>query len=218
MRNARSVWLAIFLGGLVAGTVDIGAASLISGRDPLFILHVIAGGLIGKDAAFFGRCRDGGAGAAAAMGDVNSHRGHLRVRHANAPCNLANVGTERCGVRYHHLLGDELCRSASLRLSPGAAFHACRLCREYGRDASVSGLSSPGSQHALTQGSLLSAEMSCRRKRRRSVYGWSAAFQPQIPGQPSFVSWASFSQFCASVAQPSAISTYQSRLSPGGRF
>jgi uncharacterized membrane protein YagU involved in acid resistance len=59
MRNARSVWLAIFLGGLVAGTVDIGAASLISGRDPLFILHVIAGGLIGKDAAF-----SGGAGTA----------------------------------------------------------------------------------------------------------------------------------------------------------
>jgi uncharacterized membrane protein YagU involved in acid resistance len=57
MRNARSVWLAIFLGGLVAGTVDIGAASLISGRDPLFILHVIAGGLIGKDAAFSGGAR-----------------------------------------------------------------------------------------------------------------------------------------------------------------
>src|SRR6202000_1215351 len=34
--------------GIVAGTVDIGAASLISGYDPLFISRFIAGGLLGK--------------------------------------------------------------------------------------------------------------------------------------------------------------------------
>jgi len=39
---------AMLLGGLVAGTVDIGAASLINGRSPLFIGQIIAGGLLGK--------------------------------------------------------------------------------------------------------------------------------------------------------------------------
>jgi uncharacterized membrane protein YagU involved in acid resistance len=39
---------AIFLGGVVAATIDIGAASLISGRSPAFIMQAIAGGLLGK--------------------------------------------------------------------------------------------------------------------------------------------------------------------------
>jgi uncharacterized membrane protein YagU involved in acid resistance len=52
--RARSIWPAILLGGLTAGTIDIGAAALISGRGVVFILHVIAGGLIGKTAAFSG--------------------------------------------------------------------------------------------------------------------------------------------------------------------
>jgi uncharacterized membrane protein YagU involved in acid resistance len=39
---------AMLLGGLVAGTVDIGAASLINGRSPVFIGQIIAGGLLGK--------------------------------------------------------------------------------------------------------------------------------------------------------------------------
>jgi uncharacterized membrane protein YagU involved in acid resistance len=39
---------AIFLGGIIAGTIDIGAASLISGRSPAFIMQAIAGGLLGK--------------------------------------------------------------------------------------------------------------------------------------------------------------------------
>ena len=39
---------AILIAGIVAGTVDIGAASLISGYDPLFISRFIAGGLLGK--------------------------------------------------------------------------------------------------------------------------------------------------------------------------
>jgi hypothetical protein len=54
MGRTRAIWLAILVGGFIAGTIDVGAASLISGRDPVFILHVIAGGLIGKDAAFSG--------------------------------------------------------------------------------------------------------------------------------------------------------------------
>jgi uncharacterized membrane protein YagU involved in acid resistance len=41
---------AILFGGLIAGTVDIGAASLISGRNPVFISQFIAGGLLGKPA------------------------------------------------------------------------------------------------------------------------------------------------------------------------
>ncbi len=39
---------AILLGGLIAGTVDIGAASLINGRSPVFIGQIIAGGLLGR--------------------------------------------------------------------------------------------------------------------------------------------------------------------------
>jgi uncharacterized membrane protein YagU involved in acid resistance len=45
---------AILVGGLLAGTIDIGAASLISMLSPVFILHVVASGLIGRDAAFSG--------------------------------------------------------------------------------------------------------------------------------------------------------------------
>jgi len=41
---------AMLLGGLVAGTVDIGAASLINGRSPVFIGQIIAGGLLGNPA------------------------------------------------------------------------------------------------------------------------------------------------------------------------
>lgn len=39
---------AIFLGGVIAATIDIAAASLISGRSPAFIMQAIAGGLLGK--------------------------------------------------------------------------------------------------------------------------------------------------------------------------
>jgi hypothetical protein len=49
----RSVLTAILLGGFVAGTIDIGAAMLISGKSVAFILQFIASGLIGK-AAFQG--------------------------------------------------------------------------------------------------------------------------------------------------------------------
>ncbi len=50
----RHPFAAILLGGFVAGTIDIGAASLISMLRPVFILHVVASGLIGHDAAFAG--------------------------------------------------------------------------------------------------------------------------------------------------------------------
>lgn len=42
---AATLW-----GGFVAGTIDIGAASLISGYSPLVILKYIAGGVLGKEA------------------------------------------------------------------------------------------------------------------------------------------------------------------------
>jgi len=44
---------AILVGGLVAGTVDIGAASLINSVSPVLICHYIASGILGK-AAFSG--------------------------------------------------------------------------------------------------------------------------------------------------------------------
>jgi uncharacterized membrane protein YagU involved in acid resistance len=48
MTMSFSTPMAILLGGLVAGTLDIGAAALINGRSPLVILLVIASGLLGK--------------------------------------------------------------------------------------------------------------------------------------------------------------------------
>ncbi|WP_139350787.1 hypothetical protein [Rhodanobacter sp. C01] len=54
MANARSTtWIAILYGGFIAGTIDIGVASLINGISPLVILRAIASGLLGK-AAFQG--------------------------------------------------------------------------------------------------------------------------------------------------------------------
>src|SRR6516162_509646 len=51
MRGHHSQIMAILLGGSVAGIIDIGAACLINMLDPVVILHVIAAGLIGRDAA-----------------------------------------------------------------------------------------------------------------------------------------------------------------------
>jgi uncharacterized membrane protein YagU involved in acid resistance len=47
-RKERDVFTAILLGGVIAATIDIGAACVMSGRSPGFILQVIAGGLLGK--------------------------------------------------------------------------------------------------------------------------------------------------------------------------
>lgn len=59
MPNSRpTLWPAILAGGLIASTVDIGAASLISWLNPVVILHAIASGVLGR-ASF-----DGGAAAA----------------------------------------------------------------------------------------------------------------------------------------------------------
>lgn len=56
-RNPVS-WRAIVAGGLIAATVDIGAAALINWLNPAVILHAIASGVLGK-ASFAG-----GAGSA----------------------------------------------------------------------------------------------------------------------------------------------------------
>jgi hypothetical protein len=48
--DQRSVLIAILLGGLVAGTLDIGAAALINGLGVDVIAKFIAGGLLGKSA------------------------------------------------------------------------------------------------------------------------------------------------------------------------
>jgi hypothetical protein len=50
----HSIGRAIILGGLVAGSIDIGAAALINWLPPVFILHVIAGGLLGRAGSFSG--------------------------------------------------------------------------------------------------------------------------------------------------------------------
>ena len=46
----KSSLTAILLGGLVAGTIDVGAAALINFVSPIRVLHFIAGGLLGKAA------------------------------------------------------------------------------------------------------------------------------------------------------------------------
>ena len=48
MTRSFSTPVAILLGGFIAGTLDIGAAALINGRNPLAILLFIASGAIGK--------------------------------------------------------------------------------------------------------------------------------------------------------------------------
>ena len=53
MTSRNSILTAIVLGGLVAGTIDIGAAMLISGKSADFILRFIASGVLGK-ASFSG--------------------------------------------------------------------------------------------------------------------------------------------------------------------
>ena len=55
MRNGLSpLVMAILLGGLIAGTVDIGAASLINMVNPLRVMRAIASGLLGKDTSQYG--------------------------------------------------------------------------------------------------------------------------------------------------------------------
>lgn len=46
----KSDLIAIFLGGFIAGTIDIGAAALINVVNPVLILQFIAGGVLGRAA------------------------------------------------------------------------------------------------------------------------------------------------------------------------
>jgi hypothetical protein len=48
--SSSGVLPAILYGGFIAGTIDIGSASVINQRNPVFILKVVAGGLLGKSA------------------------------------------------------------------------------------------------------------------------------------------------------------------------
>ena len=57
MNNATTAALRpIIAGGLLAGTVDIGSASLINWVSPVLILHYVASGLLGNKAFTVG-CR-----------------------------------------------------------------------------------------------------------------------------------------------------------------
>jgi uncharacterized membrane protein YagU involved in acid resistance len=56
--KVRQIIFAALCGGLIAGAVDIGAASLITQYNVVRILHIIAGGLLGKAAL------EGGSGTA----------------------------------------------------------------------------------------------------------------------------------------------------------
>jgi hypothetical protein len=47
-QRSHAIIRAILLGGIIAATIDIGAACLINGRSVPFILHSIAGGLLAE--------------------------------------------------------------------------------------------------------------------------------------------------------------------------
>ncbi len=47
--NRNSIAKTILLGGFIAGTIDLGAASLISWRSPFFICQAVASGLFGRE-------------------------------------------------------------------------------------------------------------------------------------------------------------------------
>jgi hypothetical protein len=55
--KASSLLAAILLGGLIAGTVDVGAAALINWVNIPRILQVIAAGALGREASFQGGAR-----------------------------------------------------------------------------------------------------------------------------------------------------------------
>jgi hypothetical protein len=64
MRGRYSTLAAIILGGVIAGVVDIGMASAINGfLNPLVILHAIASGAVGRDAARAGGMQTAALGA-----------------------------------------------------------------------------------------------------------------------------------------------------------
>lgn len=50
MLTSISTPIAILLGGFITGTLDIGAAALINGRNPLAVLAYVASGVLGKPA------------------------------------------------------------------------------------------------------------------------------------------------------------------------
>jgi hypothetical protein len=54
MKRAATASRPIVIGGLIAGTLDIGAASLINWLNPVIILHYIASGLLGTRAFTLG--------------------------------------------------------------------------------------------------------------------------------------------------------------------
>ncbi|HEX4303374.1 MAG TPA: hypothetical protein VHZ78_11310 [Rhizomicrobium sp.] len=69
MRGRHSTIVAILLGGIVAGIIDIGAASALNGFiNPLRILKTIAAGLIGLKAARAGGMEIAALGAALQIG------------------------------------------------------------------------------------------------------------------------------------------------------
>jgi uncharacterized membrane protein YagU involved in acid resistance len=59
MKSLKQTASTIVVAGLIAGTIDVGAACLINSAHPVVILHAIASGLIGKPA------RSGGMSTAA---------------------------------------------------------------------------------------------------------------------------------------------------------
>ena len=114
---------AALLGGLVAGTMDIGAASLINVLSPVFISQFIAGGLLGK-ASLAGGMQTAALGVALqwAMSIVIAAiYVFASTRLAALRRQLAAVGNS---LRHPGLFRDDLCRGAAVGLASRGAVHA----------------------------------------------------------------------------------------------
>jgi hypothetical protein len=132
----HSPWTAIVLGGVVAGTLDIGAAALINWASPALILRFVAGGLLGKTAL------DGGAaiallgyGVQIAMSLIIAAIYVGAGRRLGVVARALDRGGAR--LRRRRVLGDELRRNAVIGVGALAAFHRHELRVEHAGDAGV---------------------------------------------------------------------------------
>ena len=117
MKDTRvAVLAAIFCGGFIAGTLDIGAASLINWLSPVIILRAIASGLLGK-ASF----HDGAPAALLGLG--------LQWAMSLVIAAVYALGALRLSALTHHWMAGGVVygwnRSSSGASSPSAA---CRNC------------------------------------------------------------------------------------------
>ena len=124
---------AIILAGLVAGTIDIGAASLINGRDPVFISQIIAGGLLGK-AALTGGMQSAVLGVVLQWAMSMIIAAIFVVASGWWPVLRQHWALPGHRLRRAGLFHDGVCRDAAFGLAPLAQIRTPAVRGEHGRD------------------------------------------------------------------------------------